>query len=62
MSQPEDVRVRRTRKLLRETLVGLIEEKGFDRVFDRVAVAELAERATISRAAFFEHIDAYHRF
>ena len=52
MSQPTpDVRVRRTRKLLREALVELIEERGFD----RVTVGDLAARALVSRAAFYRN-------
>jgi len=50
VSQP-DVRVRRTRKLLREALVGLIEERGFD----RVTVGEITTRAMVSRAAFYRN-------
>lgn len=50
MSQP-DVRVRRTRKLLREALVELIEERGFD----RVTVGEITGRAMVSRAAFYRN-------
>ncbi|MEV4311724.1 TetR/AcrR family transcriptional regulator [Actinocrispum sp. NPDC049592] len=48
MSQP-DVRVRRTRKLLRAALVDLIGERGFE----RVTVGQITERAMISRAAFY---------
>lgn len=55
--QVENVRVRRTRKLLREALVGLIEEKGFD----KVTVGEITERALVSRAAFYRaYRDKYH--
>ena len=50
MSQP-DVRVRRTRALLRDALVDLIEYRGFD----RVTVADLTSRAMISRAAFYRN-------
>ncbi|MFJ9365068.1 TetR/AcrR family transcriptional regulator [Nocardia sp. NPDC101769] len=50
MSQP-NLRVRRTRALLREALVDLIEERGFD----RVTVGELTARAMISRAAFYRN-------
>lgn len=50
MPQP-NVRVRRTRMLLRQALVGLIEERGFD----RVTVGDLASRAMISRAAFYRN-------
>ena len=50
MSQP-DVRVRRTRTLLRQALVDLIEDRGFD----RVTVGDLTARAMISRAAFYRN-------
>ncbi|MEW9528285.1 TetR/AcrR family transcriptional regulator [Microbispora sp. NPDC049125] len=56
MSQP-NLRVRRTRTLLRQALVELIEERGFD----RVTVGELTARAMVSRAAFYRHYrDKYH--
>ncbi|GIL28296.1 TetR/AcrR family transcriptional regulator [Actinocatenispora comari] len=52
MSQPTgDLRVRRTRKLLREALIALIEERGFD----RVTVGAITERAMVSRAAFYRN-------
>ena len=50
MSQP-NVRVRRTRALLREALVDLIEDRGFD----RVTIGDLTSRAMISRAAFYRN-------
>lgn len=50
MSQP-NVRVRRTRVLLREALVELIEDRGFD----RVTVGDLCARAMVSRAAFYRN-------
>jgi AcrR family transcriptional regulator len=50
VSQP-NVRVRRTRALLREALADLIEDRGFD----RVTVGELTSRAMISRAAFYRN-------
>lgn len=46
-----DLRVRRTQKLLREALIALIEERGFD----AITVGEIAERAMVSRAAFYRH-------
>ncbi|MEY9876839.1 AcrR family transcriptional regulator [Streptacidiphilus sp. MAP12-33] len=56
MSQPkptlrsaEGVRVRRTKRLLREALVELIEEQGFE----KATVSQITERALISRAAFY---------
>jgi AcrR family transcriptional regulator len=49
--------VRRTRKLLREALVELIEERGFE----RLTVGEITERAMVSRAAFYRNYrDKYH--
>jgi AcrR family transcriptional regulator len=46
-----DLRVRRTQKLLREALIALIEERGFE----AITVGEIAERAMVSRAAFYRH-------
>src|SRR5215216_4149925 len=52
MSQPGmNVRLRRTQKLLREALIGLIEERGFD----ALTIGELTERAMVSRAAFYRN-------
>jgi AcrR family transcriptional regulator len=50
MSQP-NIRIRRTRVLLREALVDLIEDRGFD----RVTVGDLCSRAMVSRAAFYRN-------
>ncbi|GLV54833.1 hypothetical protein KDH_17290 [Dictyobacter sp. S3.2.2.5] len=47
----ENLRVRRTRILLREALIALIEERSFD----NLTVGELTERAMVSRAAFYRH-------
>jgi AcrR family transcriptional regulator len=52
MSQPaKNVRLRRTQKLLREALIELIEERGFD----SLTIGELTERAMVSRAAFYRN-------
>ncbi|GCE07549.1 TetR/AcrR family transcriptional regulator [Dictyobacter aurantiacus] len=52
MSQnSEDLRVRRTRKLLRDALIELAEERGFD----SLTVGEIARRAMVSRAAFYRY-------
>lgn len=58
MSQPaQNLRLRRTQKLLREALIALIEERGFD----ALTVGELTERAMVSRAAFYRtYQDKYH--
>jgi AcrR family transcriptional regulator len=46
-----NLRVRRTQKLLREALIELIEEHGFD----ALTVGEITERAMVSRAAFYRN-------
>ena len=46
-----NVRVRRTQKLLREALVELIEERGFE----ALTIGVLTERALVSRAAFYRN-------
>jgi len=46
-----DLRVRRTRKLLREALIDLATEKGFD----AITVNDLTARAMINRATFYRH-------
>src|SRR6266550_1362766 len=52
MTQPvSNVRVRRTQKLLREALIALIEERGFE----ALTIGELTERAMVSRAAFYRN-------
>src|SRR5512140_3815474 len=52
MTQPtSNLRVRRTQKLLREALIELIEERGFD----ALTVGEITERAMVSRAAFYRN-------
>jgi AcrR family transcriptional regulator len=55
LSQPAqpatNLRVRRTQKFLREALIELIEERGFE----ALTVGELTERAMVSRAAFYRN-------
>src|SRR5260370_2188555 len=52
MTQPEsNLRVRRTQKLLREALIELIEEGGFE----ALTIGEITERAMVSRAAFYRN-------
>src|SRR6266851_10134391 len=46
-----NLRVRRTQKLLREALIELIEERGFE----ALTIGELTERAMVSRAAFYRN-------
>src|ERR1700724_1085530 len=47
----ENLRVKRTKILLREALIALIEERGFN----TLTVGELTERAMVSRAAFYRN-------
>ncbi len=49
--QGKNLRLRRTQKLLREALIELIEERGFE----TLTIGELTERAMVSRAAFYRH-------
>ena len=51
VSAGENVRLRRTQKLLRDALVELIDERGFD----AITVGELTTRAMVSRAAFYRN-------
>lgn len=46
-----DLRTRRTRLALREALLALIEERGFDAVI----VQDIADRAMINRVTFYKH-------
>jgi AcrR family transcriptional regulator len=62
--QLEDLRVRRTRKLLMQALIELTIEKGFA----AITVQEIADRAMVNRATFYRHyldkhnlLDAYMR-
>jgi AcrR family transcriptional regulator len=53
---PEDLRVRRTRKLLQDALIELTIEKGFS----AVTVRDIAQRAMVNRATFYRHyLDKY---
>ena len=49
--QGKNVRLRRTQKLLREALIELIEERGFE----ALTIGEITERAMVSRAAFYRN-------
>ncbi|GIE46722.1 TetR family transcriptional regulator [Amorphoplanes nipponensis] len=46
-----DRRVRRTRRLLQEALVALIEERGYE----RLTVQEVLDRADVGRSTFYSH-------
>ena len=49
--ESSNLRVRRTQKLLREALMELIEERGFE----ALTIGELTTRAMVSRAAFYRN-------
>ncbi|MDQ7094333.1 TetR/AcrR family transcriptional regulator [Desulfosporosinus sp. PR] len=51
MPKHTDLRVRYTRSILRDALIDLINEKGFD----AVTVGDIAERAMVNRATFYRH-------
>ncbi|MCW3839097.1 TetR/AcrR family transcriptional regulator [Micromonospora yasonensis] len=47
----QDRRVRRSQRLLREALVALIPEKGYD----RITVQDILDRADVGRSTFYSH-------
>src|ERR1700681_4588461 len=52
----EDVRVRRTRKLLQQAFIELTMEKGFA----ALTVRDITERAMVNRSTFYRHyLDKY---
>ncbi len=53
MARKVDRRVQRTRNLLREALLSLIREKGFE----ALSVQEIIDRADVGRATFYAHFD-----
>ena len=48
---PEDRRVRRTRRLLRDALVSLVLERGYA----GITVEDITDRADLGRATFYSH-------
>jgi AcrR family transcriptional regulator len=51
-----DPRVQRTRKLLQNAFIELMQEKGFS----AVSIQDIAERATVNRSTFYTHfVDKY---
>lgn len=50
-SAPTDRRVRRTRELLRNALLALILEQGYD----RITVQDILDRADVGRSTFYAH-------
>ncbi len=68
MEKYNDRRVRRTRQLLREALLSLIQEKGFE----ALTVQDIIDRANVGRSTFYAHfmnkedllvsgLEAFHR-
>lgn len=56
LAENEDLRVRRTRKMLQEALLELTVEKGFA----AVTVRDICERAMVNRSTFYRHyLDKY---
>src|ERR1700754_1124415 len=47
----DDRRVRRTRRLLREALIALVAERGYE----RVTVQDVLDRADVGRSTFYAH-------
>jgi AcrR family transcriptional regulator len=50
-SRKIDPRIERTREMLRNALMALIQEKGFD----AISVQDITERARLNRATFYLH-------
>lgn len=50
-TRSEDPRVKRTRKLLQQAFVELLEEKNIA----SISIGEIADRATVNRATFYAH-------
>lgn len=56
-TRKEDLRVRRTYKLLSQALMSLLLEKSFEEIF----VTDICERAMVHRTTFYKHFeDKYH--
>jgi len=58
VGKTEDLRIRRTHKLLVDAMFSLIDKKGFD----DISVSEICERAMVHRATFYKHFEDKYRF
>jgi len=59
MDKTEDMRIRRTHKLLVEAMFSLLETENFD----DITVREICDKAMVHRATFYKHFeDKYHFF
>ena len=57
MAYKEDLRIVRTRKLLSNTLLGMMEEESIE----KISVIDLCSKAMVNRATFYAHFeDKYH--
>ena len=57
MAYKEDLRIVRTRKLLSNTLLGMMEEESIE----KISVIDLCAKAMVNRATFYAHFeDKYH--
>ena len=57
MAYKEDLRIIRTRKLLSNTLLGMMEEESIE----KISVIDLCSKAMVNRATFYAHFeDKYH--
>ena len=57
LDKKDDLRIRRTYKLLTEALIDLLEEKPFEEIF----VTDICDRAMVHRTTFYKHFeDKYH--
>lgn len=57
MTQKEDLRIIRTRRLLMSTLLDMMEEESIE----KISVIDLCNRAMVNRATFYAHFeDKYH--
>lgn len=53
MEKEEDLRIKRTKKLLLDSLMALLQEKAFE----RIGVNDICNRAMVHRATFYNHFD-----
>ena len=59
MDNKEDLRVKRTRKLLSQAMLELLEEK----IFDKISILDICDKAMVHRTTFYKHFsDKYDLF
>lgn len=57
-NKKEDLRIRRTHKLLRDALFALLETKSFD----EISVVDICDKAMVHRATFYKHFKDKYEF